>query len=96
MDEKKLSAMSEDKLDDVAGGNTNYDYYGNPIGPMVTNAVTADSMMPGLSCTIRNGVGAAYACPTCGSTNFRLVSANDSTINLQCKNCKTKFSVANL
>lgn len=96
MDEKKLHPVGEDTLDAVAGGNINYDYYGNPVGPMVSNAVIPNALAPGLSCLIKNEYGAAYACPSCGSTNFRIRSANDQQINLQCRNCNTKFTVANL
>ncbi|MDO5112613.1 MAG: hypothetical protein Q4E65_09935 [Clostridia bacterium] len=96
MDEKKLNPIGEDALDEVAGGTINYDYYGNPVGPMVSNAVVPNAIEPGLSCSIKNNMGATYACPNCNSTNFRIRSADAQHINLQCRNCNTKFTVANL
>ncbi|MDD4074672.1 MAG: hypothetical protein PHC80_01125 [Eubacteriales bacterium] len=96
MDEKKLNPVSEETLGEVAGGTTNFDYFGNPIGPLASNTIVPNAIAPGLSCLIKNENGAAYACPNCGSTNFRIRSADAQQINLQCRNCKTKFTVANL
>lgn len=99
MDDKKtMNPMNEDALNDVAGG-ANYDFYGNPVAP-VTNGFVNGPMTtpinPGLSCSIKNSNGATYACPSCGSTRFKIRSANDQQINLQCKDCGTKFTVANV
>lgn len=92
MDEKKLNAMQEDTLDDVAGGVTNFDYYGNPINPPMANVSMPRHL---LDCSFRNADGAVYACPNCGSTEFRICSADERSVNLKCKRCGTKFMVAN-
>lgn len=103
MDDKKtMNPMNEEALNDVAGG-ANYDYYGNPInnyncapGPMTVPTNPVSMVNPGLSCSIKNASGATYVCPSCGSTRFKIRSANDQQINLQCKDCGTKFTVANV
>ncbi|MDO5111087.1 MAG: hypothetical protein Q4E65_02160 [Clostridia bacterium] len=92
MDEKKLSAMNDESLDEVAGGATNYDFQGNAINQPVSNVSLPQHL---LACSFKNADGAVYACPSCGSTNFRICSADDRSVNLKCKNCGTKFMVAN-
>ncbi len=96
-DKKNLKPMNEETLDEVAGGAVNYDFYGNPINnvpmgaPLTTTPINND-----LSCSIKNSRGATYACPSCGSTRFKIKSADERNINLQCKDCGTKFTVANV
>lgn len=102
MDEKKINAVNDSELDEVAGGATNYDYYGNPIGgsvpiyvPPVVPAQPVQPVNPGLNFSFANDIGATYVCPSCGNTKFKIVSADKSKINLKCKRCSTTFSVAN-
>ena len=102
MDENKtMKPMDEGALDEVAGGTINIDYYGNPINNNYNSSAYAPGPMtmpinPGLSCSIKNANGAVYVCPSCGSSRFKIKSANDQTISLQCRDCGTKFNVANV
>lgn len=101
MDDKKtMNPMNEDALDEVSGGAANYDYYGNPVpvnpGLNMFGGPTTTPNDSGMSFSLRNGNGLTYACPSCGSTRFKIRSANDQQINLQCKDCGTRFSVANV
>ncbi len=84
-DKNNRNLMNEDALEEVAGGAASYDFYGNPI-PNHNS----------LSCSLKNADGATYACPSCGSTRFKIRSADDRNINLKCKDCGTTFTVANL
>lgn len=106
MEDKKLNPMNEESLDEVAGGATNYDFYGNPInsyGPstmpvapqpiIIQPAPVVDN---GLHVTIKNGAGATYVCPSCNSSDLKIKSADEKNITLQCRKCKTKFTVANV
>ncbi len=101
-DKKTLNPMNEDALNEVAGGATNYDFYGNPINNGTNWAPAAPVIVPsapvnnGLSCSIKNSNGATYVCPSCGSSRFSIVSADERNINLKCKDCRTRFTVANV
>ena len=92
MDEKKMNAMNEDALNEVAGGQTNFDFYGNPINVPVASVVNPQST---LGCSFKNGDGATYVCPNCGNSSFKICAADDRSVTLKCKKCGTKFQVAN-
>jgi len=100
-DKKNLNPMKEDALDEVAGGATNYDFYGNPINPQpfipaAPVYVPAAPVDTGLSATLTNANGATYVCPSCGCNKYKITSANEKEITLKCKKCGTKFTVANV